>query len=77
MAADFELCFTAAPEQVDCIRADFELQFDSRLTRVGHIVDGNRVRLVLQMVGTGAAGQRLRSFSTRRLSDLSGPIFLI
>lgn len=43
---DFELCFTAAPEQIDGMRADFEQRFHGELTRVGRITEGERVTLV-------------------------------
>ncbi len=43
---DFELCFTALPEQIDGIRADFEQRFYCELTQVGRIGEGTRVTLV-------------------------------
>ncbi len=43
---DFELCLTAAPGQIDRVRADFEQQFPCGLTRVGRISAGIAVTLI-------------------------------
>ena len=40
---DYELCFTAAPEQRDVLHA-LSSQLALRLTRIGHIVEGQGVR---------------------------------